>query len=172
MHRLGATGAKFFMSNAGPKWPQTFDGEILERFKEIASYDGLALIHAENDYILRDNLARLRSEGRRDPAAHLEWRPRIAEVEAGRRVIDYLEHTHCRGLIVHTGVPETVWYNAKARMRGAKTYVETCPQYLYLSEDDVKEKGPWNKFAPPPRTKRDRGRLDASYKRGDRHSGY
>jgi len=33
--------------------------------------------------------------------------------------------------------------------------VETCPQYLYLTEDDVKERGPWLKFAPPPRTKAD-----------------
>ncbi len=159
MHRLGSTGAKFFISSAGPKWPQTFDGEIIERFKEIASYGGLALIHAENDSILRDNQKRLRDEGRKDFAAHLEWRPRISEVEAGKRMIDYLEATKCRGMIVHTSVPETVWYSAEAKMRGAETYVETCTQYLYLSEDDVKRNGPWNKFAPPPRTKADRAEL-------------
>jgi len=159
MHKLGSTGAKFFISSAGPKWPQTFDGEILERFKEIASYGGLALIHAENDSILRDNLKRLREAGRKDFGAHLEWRPRIAEVEAGKRMIDYLEATHCRGMIVHTAVPETVWYNAEAKMRGAETYVETCTQYLYLTEDDVKKNGPWNKFAPPPRTKADKAEI-------------
>jgi len=159
MHKLGSTGAKFFISSAGPKWPQTFDGEILERFKEIASYGGLALIHAENDSILRDNLKRLREEGRKDFGAHLEWRPRIAEVEAGKRMIDYLEATNCRGMIVHTAVPETVWYNAEAKMRGAETYVETCTQYLYLTEDDVKKNGPWNKFAPPPRTKADKAEI-------------
>jgi dihydroorotase/allantoinase len=62
-------------------------------------------------------------------------------------------------MIVHTGVPETVWYSAEARMRGADTYVETCTQYLYLTEDDVKQNGPWNKFAPPPRTKTDKAEL-------------
>jgi dihydroorotase (multifunctional complex type) len=155
MHKLGSTGSKFFISSAGPKWPQTFDGEIIERFKEIASFHGLALIHAENDSILRDNERRLREEGRKDFAAHLESRPRIAEVEAGKRIIDYLEMTKCKGLIVHTGVPETVWYSAWARKRGAETYIETCVQYLYLSEDDVKRNGPWNKFAPPPRSKAD-----------------
>ena len=159
MDKLGSTGSKFFISSAGPKWPQTFDGEVIERFKEIARYGGLALIHAENDSILRDNLDRLKSEGRKDFAAHLEWRPRVAEVEAGRRMIDYLEMTGCRGMIVHTAVPETVWYSAGARMRGAETFVETCTQYLYLTEDDVKRKGPWNKFAPPPRTKEDKGEI-------------
>ena len=159
MHKLGSTGAKFFISSAGPKWPQTFDGEIIERFKEIATYGGLALIHAENDAILKDNLKRLKEEGRKDYAAHLEMRPRISEVEAGKRMIDYLEMTGCRGMIVHTSVPETVWYSAEARMRGADTYIETCTQYLYLTEDDVKQNGPWNKFAPPPRSKADMAEL-------------
>ena len=159
MHELGSTGSKFFISSAGPKWPQTFDGEIIERFNEIADYGGLALIHAENDSILRDNLKRLNMEGRKDYTAHLEWRPRLAEVEAGKRIIDYLEVTGCKGMIVHTSVPETVWYSAESRIRGANTYVETCTQYLYLTEDDVKVNGPWNKFAPPPRTKEDKMEL-------------
>ena len=159
MWEAGATGAKFFISSAGPKWPQTFDGYVIDRFKELAMCGGLALIHAENDNILRDNLKKLREDGRRDYAAHLECRPRVAEVEAGRRMIDYLKMTGCRGLIVHTSVPETVWYSAEARMDGAETYVETCPQYLYLTEDNVKEKGPWQKFAPPPRTKADKAEL-------------
>lgn len=151
----GATGAKFFISSAGPKWPQTFDGEVIERFKELSKCGGLALIHAENDSILKDNEKRLKDAGRRDFSTHLECRPRVAEVEAGKRMIDYLKLTGCRGMIVHTGVPETVWYSAQAKTEGAETYVETCPQYLYLTEDDVKERGPWLKFAPPPRTKAD-----------------
>jgi dihydroorotase/allantoinase len=159
MWKAGATGAKFFISSAGPNWPQTYDGYVIDRFLELAACGGLALIHAENDSILRDNQEKLRGSGRGDYAAHLEWRPRVAEVEAGRRMIDYLKMTGCRGLIVHTSVPETVLYSAEARMDGAETYVETCPQYLYLTEDDVRKNGPWNKFAPPPRTKADRAEL-------------
>lgn len=36
MWALGATGIKFFVSDPGPGWPQTFDGDILRGFKEIA----------------------------------------------------------------------------------------------------------------------------------------
>jgi dihydroorotase (multifunctional complex type) len=159
MWGAGATGAKFFISNAGPTWPQTFDGEVLERFNELSRCGGLALIHAENDSILRDNEKRLKGAGRVDYSTHLECRPRLAEIEAGRRMIDYLKNTGCRGLIVHTSVPDTVWYSAQSRIGGAETYVETCPQYLYLVEDDVRERGPWLKFAPPPRTKSEMAEL-------------
>ena len=159
MWNKGATGVKFFISSAGPKWPQTFDGEVIQKFNELARCDGLALIHAENDAILRDNLKRLKAADRKDFSAHLEWRPRIAELEAGKRMIDYLGMTGARGLIVHTSIPETAWYSARARMKGVETYVETCPQYLYLTEEDVKEKGPWCKFAPPPRTKEDKSEI-------------
>src|SRR4030042_3834600 len=120
MWGAGAPGAKFFISSAGPRWPETFDGEVIDRFRELAECGGLALIHAENDNILRDNQRRLRDQGRKDYASHLEGRPRVAEVEAGRRMIDYLKRTGGRGLIVHTGVPETVWYSAQARMEGAR----------------------------------------------------
>jgi len=153
MWELGATGVKFFISSAGPGWPQTFDGEVLERFRELASVDGLALIHAENDQILRDNLKRLRDAGRRDYAAHLEWRPPIAEIESGRRVIYYLKEAGARGLIVHTSLPETVWNARRASLEGATIHIETCPQYLYLTEEDVKRRGPWVKFAPPARSR-------------------
>ena len=153
MLALGATGIKFFVSDPGPGWPQTFDGDMLRGFREIAGVNGLALIHAENDQIIRDNHKRLKDEGRKDYPAYLEERPRIAEVEAGRRVIQYLEETGCRGLIVHTSIPDTVYRAAEARTRGVKVSIETCPHYLYLTDEDVKEKGPWVKFAPPTRSK-------------------
>jgi len=166
MWNAGATGAKFFISSAGPKWPQTFDGEVIERFKEISSFGGMALIHAENDSMLRDNLKRLKEQGRKDFAAHIEWRPKISEVEAGKRMIDYLEATSCKGMIVHTAAPETAWYAAEARIRGVEAYIETCNQYLYLTEDDVKRNGPWNKFAPPPRSKSDKAKIRCMLQEG------
>jgi len=79
--------------------------------------------------LLRSRLAGASSSTWRKRAA-LEARPRIAEVEAGRRIIQYLEETGCRGLIVHTSVPETVFEAARARIRGVKVNIETCPQYL------------------------------------------
>ena len=153
MWRLGATGIKFFVSDPGPGWPQTFDGDIIQGFKELASVDGLALVHAENDQIIKDNTRRLRAEGRRDPSAHLEARPPLAEIEAGQRIISYLKLTGCRGVIVHTSLPETVYNARAAKLDGVRVHIETCPQYLYLTDDHVRRLGPWAKFAPPARSK-------------------
>lgn len=150
MWEQGATGIKFFVSDPGPGWPQTLDGEIFQGFKELVEVDGLALIHCENDQIIRNNLKKMKELGRRDYEAYLEVRPRIAEIEAGKRIIQYLEETGCRGLIVHTSIPETV---IEASMAETSVFVETCPQYLYLTDDDVRQKGPWVKFAPPARPK-------------------
>ncbi len=153
MWASGATGIKFFVSDPGPGWPQTFDGEILQGFKELAKIEGLALIHAENDQIIKDNHKYLKEKGSKEFSAYLEERPRIAEVEAGRRIIRYLEETGCRGLIVHTSIPETVYDVSRAKIRNVKVRVETCPQYLYITEEDVQKKGPWVKFAPPARSR-------------------
>ncbi len=155
----GATGVKFFISSAGPKWPQTFDGEILDRFAEISRFGGLALIHSENDAILRDNLKRLQAAGRRDFAAHLEHRPPISEIESGQRMITFLKATGCRGMLVHTSLSEVVHEAHRARLEGVKVYIETCPQYLYLTDEDVVKNGPWNKFAPPARGKEDKAAI-------------
>jgi len=156
MYKQGATGFKFFISSAGPKWPQTLDGEVLERFAEIGEFGGLALIHSENDAILRDNLKRLQAAGRRDYGAHLEHRPPISEIESGQRMITFLKATDCRGMLVHTSLPEVVHDAHRARLDGVKILLETCPQYLYLTDEDVVKNGPWNKFAPPARGKEDK----------------
>lgn len=159
MYGQGATGFKFFISSAGPKWPQTFDGEVLQRFAEIGRFGGLALIHSENDAILRDNIKRLQAEGRRDFAAHLEHRPPISEIESGQRMITFLKATGCRGMLVHTSLPEVVHEAHRARLEGVKVLVETCPQYLYLTDEDVVKNGPWMKFAPPARGKEDKAAI-------------
>ena len=153
MWTQGSTGVKFFVSNAGPKWPQTYDGEILDRFAEIGRFGGLALIHSENDAIVRDNLKRLQSDGRKDFSAYLESRPPISEMECGHRMISYLKATGCRGMLVHTSLPEVVGEVLSARVSGVRLSIETCPQYLYFTDEDVKKRGPWLKFAPPARSK-------------------
>jgi dihydroorotase-like cyclic amidohydrolase len=103
--------------------------------------------------MLRDSKRKLEEANRKDYQAHLEWRPSIAEAECGQRIILYLKETACKGLIAHTSLPETVTNAWRARKEGVQVYVETCPQYLYLTEEDVKNRGPWVKFAPPARSK-------------------
>jgi dihydropyrimidinase len=59
-------------------------------------------------------------------------------------------------LIVHVSAREAIDQIAWARNRGLKIYAETCPQYLFLTEDDLDKpgiEGARCMCSPPPRDK-------------------
>ena len=153
MYDFGLTGLKTFTCYSIPEWPPCYDGDLYEALKVMREVGAVTLLHAENDFILSNNRKRLETEHRTDIQAHLEWRPPIAEIEADHRMVFFLEQTGAKGLIVHTSVPEGVLEVKGAKERGHEIYVETCPHYLFLTEDDVIRIGPWAKYAPPPRDK-------------------
>lgn len=150
---LGATGLKTFTCFSIPEWPAIHDGELYAALKVISNINALALVHAENDYILAYNKKILEAEGRKDYKAHLDWRPPIAEIEADKRITFLLKETGARGMIVHTSVPEGIITVEEAKRQGCPIYVESCPHYFYLTEEDVLKRGPWCKCAPPLRKK-------------------
>ncbi len=153
LYDFGITGVKTFTCYSIPEWPPCYDGDLYEALKIVHDVGAVALLHAENDFILSTNRKRLQDEGRIDIRAHLEWRPAIAEIEADHRMVFFLKQTRARGLIVHTSVPEGIMEVKAAKDEGYQIYVETCPHFLFLSEDDVIRMGPWAKWAPPPRDK-------------------
>jgi len=61
--------------------------------------------------------------------------------------------TGARVAVAHTSLPSLVCELAAARAQGHPIYTETCAQYLYLTEEDLKKQGPFAKFTPPPRKK-------------------
>jgi allantoinase len=153
----GAAGIKTFMVPTGyDSWPMMTDGELYAAFQEFRKADGLALVHAENHQIISYLSERLRKEGRKDPATHLESRPPFSEVLADRNVVFLGKLAGNRFLIVHTGVPEGVEEVHSARVLGYDAYVESCPHYFYLSDEDVRARGPLAKCSPP---LRDRARI-------------
>ncbi|MEM0074934.1 MAG: dihydroorotase [Conexivisphaerales archaeon] len=159
LYDFGLTGLKTFTCFSIPEWPPCYDGDLYEAMKVISKVGAVTLLHAENDFILSKNKAKLEKEGRKDIRAHLEWRTPIAEIEAIHRMIFFLKETRAKGLIVHTSVPEGVEDVKKAKDEGYQIYVETCPHFLFMTEEDVIKKGPWAKCAPPPRDKERVARL-------------
>jgi dihydroorotase-like cyclic amidohydrolase len=103
--------------------------------------------------MLTHNKKKLDAEHRKDFRSHLEWRPPIVEYEADRRAVFLLRETETRGLIVHTSIPEGVREINMARSGGQDVHVETCQHYLYLTDRDVEQRGPWMKCSPPLRDK-------------------
>jgi dihydroorotase-like cyclic amidohydrolase len=56
--------------------------------------------------------------------------------------------TGARAIFAHVSLPNSLRMIRDARLNGVRVYAESCPQYFYLTRDDLAEKGPWLKFAP------------------------
>jgi len=153
MLRAGASGLKTFTCQAYYNMPNIDEGELYEAFLQFAKADGVALIHAESEHVMSYNKARLERQGRRDPAAYLENRTVLSELLADRTVSFLGRLAGNRFLIVHTTIPEGVEEIRAAAALGARASVETCPHYLYLTEEELVKKGAWAKCGPPLRDK-------------------
>ena len=126
-------------------------GNVLEILDAIRQINGIALFHCEDDSILKKKEEHLRKQGRKDPLLVSEWRSPEAEELAVRTVLYAARRTGARVAVAHTSLPSLVLEQAAARAQGIPVYTETCAQYLYLTEEDLKAKGPFAKFTPPPR---------------------
>src|SRR5256884_3624479 len=152
--REGVTSFKLFMA-----YPGVFmldDGSIFKALRTTAKNGGLVCMHAENgnaiDVIVQQALA----EGKKAPKYHALTRPTTAEAEATARAIALAEMAGAPGYLVHRHCHEALEKVREARDRGLPVYAETCPQYLYLSIDDMDKpgfEGAKYVFTPPLREK-------------------
>lgn len=140
--------------------------ELYRAFSEIASAGGVALIHAEDDSIVRGSEASLRSEGRKDPAVMHEWRSKIAEETAVANISMLAELTGAKITIAHVSHPKVVEIVETFKRRGADIWVETCPQYMFLNDEMISEKGQLLKFTPPARSRQETAGMLELLRRG------
>jgi len=152
--RDGVTSFKLFMA-----YPGVFmldDASIFKAFRATAKNGGLVCMHAENgsaiDVIVQQALA----EGKKAPKYHALTRPTTAEAEATGRAIALAEMAGAPVYIVHLSCNDALDKIREARDRGLPVYAETCPQYLYLSLDNMEApgfEGAKYVFTPPLREK-------------------
>jgi allantoinase len=83
----------------------------------------------------------------------------LAELEAIRRATFMAEEAKARLHIVHISCGRGVVEAAEAKARGVDVSIETCPHYLYFTEEDVERLGALVKCAPPLRNRRHRSEL-------------
>ena len=130
------------------------DGAIFRAMQRTARNGGLIMMHAENgmaiDVVAADEVA----AGHTDPYYHGVARSPIFEGEATNRVIRLAEAAGVPVYIVHLSARDALNAVREARDRGTKAFAETCPQYLFLSLDDMKGGFNGAKFvcSPPLRT--------------------
>jgi allantoinase len=146
----GVVGFKCFMSSSlSGRLPAPDDGVMLEAFETIARLGRRCIVHAENLGIVTHRERQLRAAGRVDARAHAEARPAVAAAEAVSRAIVFAQSAGMRLHIAHESSADGLPHIAAARARGLDVTVETCPQYLLLTDDDVAEKGGVLRCNPP-----------------------
>lgn len=150
----GVVGFKCFMSSSlSGRLPAPDDGVMLEGFERISRLGRRCIVHAENLGVITRRERLLKESGRHDARAHAESRPAVAAAEAVSRAIVFAESTGMRLHIAHESSADALPYIAAARARGLDLTVETCPQYLLLTDDDVAAKGGVLRCNPPIRSR-------------------
>jgi dihydroorotase-like cyclic amidohydrolase len=125
--------------------------DLLSLFRELTDLDALCLVHCEDESITAENERALRAAGRLDTAVIAEWRSREAELTALNTVGLLARLTGVRAIAAPVSHPTAVDLVHREPALGARLWLETCPQYLYLHEDEILECGGLRKFTPPAR---------------------
>ena len=113
------------------------DGAILLAMQQTARNGGLIMMHAENGMAIDVVAAQTFAAGTTDPIGHGQARMAVFEGEATNRVIRLAEAAGAPVYIVHLSAREALAEVRAARDRGSRVFAETCPQYLFLSLDDL-----------------------------------
>jgi dihydropyrimidinase len=113
------------------------DGAIYRALQQTARNGGLIMMHAENGMAIDVVAAQMVEAGTTDPIGHGLARKPIFEGEATNRVIRLAEAADAPVYIVHLSARDALEAVRDARDRGRPVFAETCPQYLFLSLDDL-----------------------------------
>src|ERR1700691_4965557 len=150
----GVSSFKLFMAYPGVLMVD--DATIFRAMSQAAKYGGLICMHAENGGVIDVIVRRALAEGKRAPKYHALTRPTSTEGEATGRAIALAEMAGAPVYIVHLSCNDALEKVREARDRGVPAYAETCPQYLYLSLENMDAPGFESAkyvFTPPLREK-------------------
>jgi len=147
----GCTSFKIYMTYDDVKLN---DRQILDALAAARREQAMLMIHAENSDCISWLTEHLELKGMTAAKFHATSRPFIVEREATHRAISLAELLDVPMLLVHVSAKEAMEQIQMAQARGLRVYGETCPQYLFLSEEDFDKPGDEGAkcvCSPPPR---------------------
>jgi len=164
----GVTSFKLFL--AYPNVLMVDDATIYKALKQTAKNGGLVCMHAENGMVIDDIVKETVAKGNLSPLYHALSRPAAAEGESTNRAIALAEMAGTPIYIVHLTCNDALEKVVNARDKGLPAYAETCPQYLYLSLEDISKpefEGAKYVFSPPVREKWNQEKLWGALQKND-----
>ncbi len=141
---------------------QLNDAQLLQIFRQARHCGALVCVHAENDAIIAQAREALITAGQVAPRFHAFSRPRMAEIEAVERICRFAEYTDQPVMLFHISTREGAAAIKAAKARGAPVWAETCPHYLFMTEEVLDKPGlegaKWM-CSPPQRSEQDQEAL-------------
>ncbi|MGA5412611.1 allantoinase AllB [Streptomyces pseudogriseolus] len=146
LHEAGVFGFKAFLSPSGvDEFPHLDDEGLARALREIASFDGLLIVHAEDPR----QLAGAPQRGGPRYADFLASRPRSAEDTAVARLLEQARRFDARVHVLHLSSADALPLLAEAKADGVRVTAETCPHYLTLTAEEVPDGASAFKCCPP-----------------------
>jgi dihydropyrimidinase len=139
LHGDGITSFKMFMVRPGELLID--DGQLLKILRMTGDNGALSCVHAENGLIIEALVEEAIAAGHNDPIYHARTRPSSTEGEATHRAIRIAELAEAPLYVVHVSASEALDNITEARDRGVPIFAETCPHYLFLSEEEYNKPG-------------------------------
>ena len=125
--------------------------EEISKVLNITRENGmLVMIHIEDGDEIDRLVARAVSDGYTDPIWHARTRPAHGEAIAGRRAIGIAENSKASLYVVHVTTAGLLNEINSARKRGVHVMGETCPQYLFFTQEDLLRPDGANWVCSPP----------------------
>ncbi|WP_217128449.1 allantoinase AllB [Streptomyces sp. AC558_RSS880] len=146
LHEAGVFGFKAFLSPSGvDEFPHLDQDRLARSLAEIAAFDGLLIVHAEDPH----HLAAAPQHGGPKYADFLASRPRDAEDTAIAHLVRQAKRFGARVHVLHLSSGDALPLIAAAKADGVRVTVETCPHYLTLTAEEVPDGASEFKCCPP-----------------------
>lgn len=175
LHELGVIGFKYFWGYAVDKntyqliynysddmvdvIPPCDDGEVYAMLREVAKTGQTFAIHAENSNLINLLTEEAKATGKNDYQTVLSSRPHLAEVLTIQTGIAMAKATGAKLHVLHISTAEGVQLVREAQKEGYPITGETCPHFLFLTEDDFNQVGNFMKVYPLVKNKKDQKAL-------------
>jgi dihydropyrimidinase len=146
------------------------DEPLLDILVAARESGAMLCAHAENHGIIAWMVKRLLARGYTEPKYHAISHARFSEGDAFNRLIGMAALVDQPIMIFHVSTAEGAYVIRNARGEGLKVFAETCPQYLFLTAQDLDKPGAegakWM-CSPPPRSAADQEALWQALALGD-----
>ncbi len=134
IHTEGVSTFKLFMAYPGVLLID--DGAIFKTMRLAGENGAMICMHAENGPVIQVLIEEALAAGNTSPKYHSLTRPTIMEGEATHRAIKISELAETPLYIVHLSASEALASVTEARDRGLPVHAETCPHYLFLTDEE------------------------------------